>query len=235
MPARTERRRNMNALSAFHNLDFTYPRVFNKSDADSMAAANKYLINGTHLACYLSHLHVYKQMIEDNIETALVLEDDVDMELDLMHRHEQIMQQVYEQYGRDWDMLYLGHCTWDRNEPVRSTKHNVSLYQAEYPVCMHAYAVTRDCAQRLAVLLEERLTTVGRDIDMILAVGVMYGVSIVLGTSPPYIVQIGRRELVSDLALLEDGDTAQSLTRSTLFHLNMRSTDPRTLPAYMIF
>ncbi|KAJ2826682.1 hypothetical protein IWW50_002251 [Coemansia erecta] len=234
MPTRKDRRRNMNALSAFHKLHLSYVHTFDKHEADAMAADNAYLINGTHLACYLSHIHVYKRMVREGIETALILEDDVDMELDLRKRHTQIMQKVHARYGRDWDMLYLGHCTLDLNEPVGPpAPRGVSLYEAEYPMCLHAYAVTREFARRLVVLLEERLKTVGQDIDLILAVGVKFGVSMVLGASPPYVVQVGRQELPSDLTMLRDGDTGQRLAQSTLFHLRMRATDPRTLPAYM--
>ncbi|KAJ2160443.1 hypothetical protein GGF46_002269 [Coemansia sp. RSA 552] len=246
-PARTDRRRNMVALSRHHKLHFSYAPTFDKNEADSLAQANGYRINGTHLACYLSHLDIYRRIVRENIETALVLEDDVDMEMDMRERHQKIMDQIRRDYGDDWDMLYLGHCTSDANEPLAVHSSNrskvadidagqlqsVTLYQTSYPMCMHAYAVTRESARRLAVVLEERLSTVGEDIDLVIAVGVEYGMATVLGTSPPYIVQIGRHESPSDLTQLRDGDTAQRLDRSTLFHLKLRATDPRTLPRYM--
>ncbi|PIA18662.1 hypothetical protein COEREDRAFT_85120 [Coemansia reversa NRRL 1564] len=189
---RKDRRHNMEALGRFHKLHMEFAQTFNEVTANALAASNQYLINGTHLACYLSHLQIYRRMVAENIETALVLEDDVDMEIDIKERHAQIMKQVYRKYGGDWDMLYLGHCTTDANEPFTDdldslTMHaaynerKVQLYETKYPMCLHAYAVTLDCAQRLAVLLEERLKTVGKEIDLILAVGVQYGMSTVLG------------------------------------------------------
>ncbi|KAJ2559190.1 hypothetical protein EV175_000452 [Coemansia sp. RSA 1933] len=264
MPSRADRRRNMQALARFHRLQFDYAQTFDASKANALGRANGYATNGTHLACYLSHLGIYKRMVEEGIETALVLEDDVDMEMDLKQKHMLIMDQVRKSYRGDWDMLYLGHCTSDASEPgiaalnrgassaatvpgikgraplsvsaadrAALLQRNLTLYTAEYPMCLHAYAVTRECAKRLAVLLEERLGTVGQDIDLVLAVGVEYGVATVLGASPPYMVQVGRQELPSDLTLLRDGDTAQRLDRSTLFHLKLRTTNPQTLPPYM--
>ncbi|KAJ2615247.1 hypothetical protein H4S08_001321 [Coemansia sp. RSA 1365] len=241
---RKDRRRNMKALGRFHKLHIEFAQTFNGNTANTIAASNQYLINGTHLACYLSHLQIYRRMVSEGIETALVLEDDVDMEIDIKERHAQIMKQVHRKYGSDWDMLYLGHCTTDSNEPLTDdldsltmraayNERKVQLYETKYPMCLHAYAVTRDCAQRLAVLLEERLKTVGKEIDLILAVGVQYGMSTVLGTSPPYIVQVGRTELPSDLTQLKEGDTAQRLLRSTLFHLGLRNINPQTLALYM--
>ncbi|KAI8325776.1 hypothetical protein GQ54DRAFT_177066 [Martensiomyces pterosporus] len=253
-PTRSDRQRNMRALARFHRLKMDYAKTFSQAESDYLASSQGYLINGTHLACYLSHLNVYRRMVSEGVETALVLEDDVDVEVDLKERHASIMAQVHRQYGHDWDMLYLGHCTPDDNEPgmlhpsidagdgryavspaERSAYLNrdVSLYLAEYPMCLHAYALTRECAKRLSVILEERLLTVGQDIDLVLAIGVEYGFSTVLGTSPPYIVQVGRQELPSDLTSLKDGDTAQHLFRSTLHHLKLRSTDPHTLPPFM--
>ncbi|KAJ2618927.1 hypothetical protein GGI26_006243 [Coemansia sp. RSA 1358] len=260
MPSRIERRRNMKALAKFHGLQFDYAQTFDAGQANTLARASNYLINGTHLGCYLSHMHIYRHMVDEDIETALILEDDIDMELDLKKRHRQIMDEVYKRYKADWDMLYLGHCTSDSSEPAIAAfnatppidngglggsifidpadraaflARGLTLYDAEYPMCLHAYAVTRECAKRLAVLLEERLKTLGQDIDLVLAVGVQFGFSTVLGTSPPYIVQIGRQELTSDLAQLKDGNTAQRLSQSTLFHLKLRTTNPQTLPPYI--
>ncbi|KAJ2728670.1 hypothetical protein IW152_005903, partial [Coemansia sp. BCRC 34962] len=209
-------------------------------EADHLAQEHGYLINGTHLACYLSHLNAYRRMVSENIETALILEDDIDMEMDIRERHSKIMSQIGQKYGGDWDMLFVGHCTYDANEPVglrppwgHRERRNAELYEAEYPMCMHAYALTKECARRLAVVLEERLKTVGQDIDLVLAIGVQFGMSTVLGVSPPPIVQVGRNVFASDLSLPGNGDTAQRLDKSTLFHLGLRSIDPRTLPQYI--
>ncbi|KAJ1962709.1 hypothetical protein GGI12_002491 [Dipsacomyces acuminosporus] len=193
-------------------------------------------------------------MVQRGVETALILEDDVDMEIDLRERHAGIMSEIHRRYGRDWDMLYLGHCVSDTGEPglIKPTwfaktgqyaaspqdrqaflSRNVSLYLSEYPMCLHAYAVTRGFAKRLSVLLEERLQTVGQDIDLVIAVGVKFGFPTALGASPPYVVQVGRQELPSDLTSVRDGDTAQHLFKSTLYHLGLRTTDPHALAPFM--
>ncbi|KAJ1954411.1 hypothetical protein EC988_002449 [Linderina pennispora] len=254
MPARHDRLRNMRALASYHRLKLEFVRTFGERESNELARTLDYPINGTHLACYLSHLNIYKHMVEYNIETALIVEDDIDVELDLKDRHAYIMSKVHEVYGRDWDMLYLGRCTFDSNEPAkvvptlvangtryavdpseraRYLQRDLSLFESEYPMCLHAYAVTRECAKRLSVLLQERLKSVGKDIDLILAVGARAGVSTILGTSPPYFVQVGRQELPSDLTAIADGDTAQRLAHSTLYHLHLRTRDPQSLAPYM--
>ncbi|KAJ2835278.1 hypothetical protein FBU31_001666 [Coemansia sp. 'formosensis'] len=237
-PIRHDRRHTMEAQGRFHKLSFDYTRTFGPPEANRLALEQGYLINGTHLACYLSHLHAYKRMVAENIETALILEDDVDMELDIRERLAPIMARVHEKYGGDWDMLFVGHCTFDANEPGDlpywgPPGRGPELYVAEYPMCMHAYAVTRECARRLAVVLEERLKTVGHDIDLVLAIGVQFGMSTVLGVSPPPIVQVGKGGLPSDLRQPGEMDTGQRLDRSTLFHLGLRTSDPRLLPQYI--
>ncbi|KAJ2479445.1 hypothetical protein EV174_004020 [Coemansia sp. RSA 2320] len=255
-PARMDRRRTMEAQRQFHGLSFEYAQTVGHVEANWHAKESGYLINGTHLACYLSHLNIYKRMVEEDIESALVLEDDIDTEVDLRDRHSLIMAQVGKEYGGDWDMLFVGHCTSDVNEPgsvlrpraatggnsrvgispgdrAAYLQRNVTLYVSEYPMCLHAYALTKACAKRLAMVLEERLKTVGQEIDLVLAIGVEFGVSTVLGVSPPYIVQVGRTELGSDLTSPKGGDTAQRLARSTLFHLGLRLNDPQSLAPYI--
>lgn len=52
----------------------------------------------------LSHLSIYRRMKDQNIETALVLEDDVDFEInnqDLIH--------IVEKSPNDWECIMLGH------------------------------------------------------------------------------------------------------------------------------
>jgi len=54
----------------------------------------------------LSHLLIYRQMVDQDIETALILEDDVDFEInnqDLLH--------IVEKLPQDWECVLLGHHT----------------------------------------------------------------------------------------------------------------------------
>ncbi|KAJ1719498.1 hypothetical protein LPJ53_005747 [Coemansia erecta] len=231
-PQRRDRLRNMQALARHHSLRLEYPGTVGAQEADALAESQGYLLRGTHLACYLSHLRALRQVVARRLATALILEDDVDLELDLKALHARAMQQVH-RTAPDWDMLFLGHCTRDAREPDTGAGSGLEVYRAEYPMCLHAYAVSWECARRLVVLLEERLRTVGREIDLVLAVGVQFGVDTVLGVSPPYVVQVGRRELGSDLTAASEGDTGQHLRNSTLYHLGLRQSNPQTLAAYI--
>lgn len=54
----------------------------------------------------LSHLGIYRQMIDQKIQTALILEDDVDFEI-----NNQDLIGIIEKLPRDWECVMLGHHT----------------------------------------------------------------------------------------------------------------------------
>ncbi|KAH7091750.1 hypothetical protein BKA62DRAFT_626226, partial [Auriculariales sp. MPI-PUGE-AT-0066] len=123
-------------------------------------------------ANYLSHMRVLRMIASQPFAnyTALVLEDDVDIEWDV----ERILRRVLA-VGRiqpttaqptlglpaDWDIIYLGHCsprpraheTLVRSEDTESHYMPVAglpnVRPSWMPSCAHAYALTRNGARRL--------------------------------------------------------------------------------------
>ncbi|KAJ2374940.1 hypothetical protein IW150_002823 [Coemansia sp. RSA 2607] len=134
-PARRDRLRNMQALARHHGLRFEYPGTVSRQEADRQAGSQGYLLEGTHLACYLSHLHALRHIVDHHVATALILEDDIDVEWDLKHLHARVMRQAAHV---DWDMLFLGHCTLDANEPAG--EKSAEVYAAEYPINPQSFA-----------------------------------------------------------------------------------------------
>jgi len=63
------------------------------------------------IGCALSHKNVYKKMIDENIEMALILEDDVDFDNKLVKSLREINKLPY-----DWEVILLGHHTGSSRE-----------------------------------------------------------------------------------------------------------------------
>ena len=82
--------------------------------------------NGSAFA-WLTHLDMLKYVIENDFDTALILEDDVDWDLSLKEQMQLISDNVRNftnvyridqtPYGRNWDVFWIGHCgegtEWD--------------------------------------------------------------------------------------------------------------------------
>lgn len=79
---------------------------------------------------------------------ALILEDDVSAEYDLVHRLDSIWAFV----PTGWDIVFLGHCWSDEtffpplpSSPITSTR----IHPSHAPKCTHAYAVSTKGARKL--------------------------------------------------------------------------------------
>lgn len=73
------------------------------------------------LGCWRAHLNFVRQMVSDNIQSALIFEDDADWDLNLREQLKnfalgsqlllgQIDNSTASPYGDGWDILWLGHC-----------------------------------------------------------------------------------------------------------------------------
>lgn len=90
--------------------------------------------------CMLSHLNIWKKMIDENIEVAVIFEDDV-----LFHTHwSTLAPRYYEATPKDFDILFMGN----------QIEHMIDGHIIQTPVfCTHAYVIT----QKGARILYERL------------------------------------------------------------------------------
>ncbi|MDH3000857.1 hypothetical protein A1D23_10355 [Chelonobacter oris] len=106
------------------------------------------------IGCALSHIRIYKYILEHNIDVALILEDDVFFEKDLLNALEQI-----NLYPEDWNLVLLGHYSTHINgreieSPVsyrRRFKLNTgSLYKLMgYGYGTHGYLINQIGAKKL--------------------------------------------------------------------------------------
>lgn len=80
-------------------------------------------VNEGVISTWWGHTRAMKMSIEAGDKSALVLEDDVDVEWDL----ERMWSRIERKLPRDWDMTFLGHC-WGREllrTPLPARVHSI--------------------------------------------------------------------------------------------------------------
>ncbi|KAK9326709.1 hypothetical protein V1520DRAFT_372565 [Lipomyces starkeyi] len=125
------------------------------------------------LGCYRAHANTWRYLLETDMDTLLILEDDLDWNPNLKRTMETLSIQMqdsnirqtspsdYERenapYGLDWDVLYLG--SWrhgghpDFSDIFQKLGRKRVLAPAYSTLKTTAYAITRRGAQRLLFLL----------------------------------------------------------------------------------
>ncbi|KAH0615574.1 hypothetical protein JD844_005015 [Phrynosoma platyrhinos] len=99
------------------------------------------------VGCFLSHHHVWKEIVERGLERSVVLEDDVRFEAYFKERLLRLMNDL-EQVQMDWDLIYLGRK--QVNSEVEELVEDVrNLVIPEYSYWTLAYVISRQGAQKL--------------------------------------------------------------------------------------
>ncbi|CAG8604299.1 1995_t:CDS:1, partial [Diversispora eburnea] len=141
----------MSLLLEYFNLDYEF---FPATDVNSPEVEEEYQsviaqsedLKKTEVACTLSHLRIYQSIIDNNLKSALIFEDDIDIEMDIKHQISKILPYLPE----DWEMFYIGHCCV---ENLREPFNYPTLYISTRPSCTHAYAVSNIGARKLLSIL----------------------------------------------------------------------------------
>ncbi|KAH8647245.1 hypothetical protein BX600DRAFT_518521 [Xylariales sp. PMI_506] len=125
-PAPSWRTRGLHSAAQLTGLDFTIPaqpaisdefvHAFQKIGADE----GKKTPHFGSAKAWLAHLDLLKYVITSEVETAFIVEDDVDWDLRLKGQMQLISDNVRDYtavpdedgapYGTNWDILWLGHC-----------------------------------------------------------------------------------------------------------------------------
>ncbi|KAF9042220.1 hypothetical protein BJ165DRAFT_1349464 [Panaeolus papilionaceus] len=145
----------------------------------SMKLPNYQLLTPARIACWHSHLSVIHKhansMLSDNGGVAIILEDDIDMEMDI---HQQL-KSLWPSLPNDWDIVFLGYCWSNENYhpplgahgqlPLPSYQNprplKYRLHNSKSPKCTHAYALSRVGARRLLLHLRHPPFAYSRAID----------------------------------------------------------------------
>jgi len=208
---RTDRRERMTKMLNQLNLDYKFVSAIDSSSSEVdvyYKQHNGYLTRGA-IACWLSHLKVYQSIFDDRLQNAIILEDDIDMEMDIEKQLGNIVQYL----PRSWEMLYIGHCS---EENLRDPYKHPNLYVSTRPSCTHAYAISFIGAW---VLLNE-LSNIKEPIDVELVRLIEPGKINSFSIEPPLAAQ-WRDGNPSDVSANDTSYIPYYLKRSTLRYLRI--------------
>jgi GR25 family glycosyltransferase involved in LPS biosynthesis len=141
-------------------------------------------------ANWISHYEVYQSIIDNEYSSALILEDNIDIEVNIAS----IMSDVHRILPADWEILYLGHCNnleGKSNERLIDNNNDelttYKLFKSERPRCTHAYAVSNAGALRLLEKLgNPTLLPIGLELSNMIQLGEIISYSLI----PPTIVRL---------------------------------------------
>ncbi|KAJ2846602.1 hypothetical protein IWW36_004271 [Coemansia brasiliensis] len=236
---------NFKAISALLDISATYIEQTTISQAAVLKQTKRYLANHTQIAELDTHARIYAQIAKDNVESALILDSNIDVELDLKERLAGALSDI-----DLYDIIFVGHSYADPAEPQAKdmlalleqtnltndpsklmqrmwTKREFSnrsprVFRTTFPKGIFAYAINGRTARRLHRRFPLWLTRVNEDFEFILADVAMVGLSVAYSISPPPIVSYkpdGRYE-------------RQLLAGSALYAMSLRQDDPSNYPPF---
>lgn len=97
-------------------------------------------------ACGLSHKKCWDKMIEDEVNTALILEDDVFINKNQFEYYNNILEEIN---SLDWDLIHLGKKSLEVNGINVGNFLTVPRYNSNHNGA-HAYAITNNFANKLS-------------------------------------------------------------------------------------
>ncbi|KAJ1966122.1 carnitine transporter [Dispira parvispora] len=159
------------------------------------------------LACWRSHMNILQDIIERNLTHALILEDDVDLDMSLPRDIPQALAKLPE----DWDTFYIGHCSLTENRG-QVIDQNLGLYRSNAPYCAHAYVVSHKGARHLFYHLRTAATAI--DLHIIGLINAKFISS--YSFHPPRVVQPRAEGDKSDIPESTNLPPNQRLAHSTL-------------------
>uniref|UniRef100_A0A8C9U731 Cerebral endothelial cell adhesion molecule n=1 Tax=Scleropages formosus TaxID=113540 RepID=A0A8C9U731_SCLFO len=99
------------------------------------------------VGCFLSHYYIWKEIVDMQLDKALIFEDDVRFQGNFKRRLLRLMEEV-QQVELDWDIIYLG-----RKQVKPGDEHPVenvrNLVAADYSYWTLSYAISQQGAQKL--------------------------------------------------------------------------------------
>ncbi|KAJ1917101.1 hypothetical protein H4219_003404, partial [Mycoemilia scoparia] len=112
------------------------------------------------VACWQSHLRVWKDIVDKGHETAFIFEDDIDIQVDLHSLVKRGLEIISTQNStfvdhidntkrhNDWDTIFVGHCSQSETENPPITPELTYLRKSKGPACGHGYIISQRGAQK---------------------------------------------------------------------------------------
>ncbi|KAK9482271.1 hypothetical protein V1527DRAFT_492891 [Lipomyces starkeyi] len=126
MPYRTDRQDAMNLLASLSDIKIKLIEGVDGDSINAKAVPDKADLKASVLGCWRAHADAWRDVIDNNFETALILEDDIDWDENIHQIFHDLSLQMQNNklrlvnptdheratapYGLDWDVLFLGQC-----------------------------------------------------------------------------------------------------------------------------
>lgn len=135
-----ERRASAQKQFEAHGLDV---EMFNATDGN-LEAPNKLFISKPEWGCAMSHVRIWRDIVENGYETTLVFEDDADLQPNFTENLGKILSEL----PPGWDYLNLGAPPSMINH-LGPLSENISVGQS---LLTHGYLINLKCAQKWALI-----------------------------------------------------------------------------------
>lgn len=156
LESRPDRKKRCKEIFSHFNLNVNF---INAIDGKKIQNTNG-LKSGA-AGCCLSHKMVYEDILNNNIKTALIMEDDVEFDKDVEKR----FYEYYKMVPEDWQMIYFGGN--HRNKKIKMINRHVHKLEKTYTT--HCYAIKREAIPTIINRMKDE-TIFSMPIDMHLAV-----------------------------------------------------------------
>ncbi|KAI8321668.1 hypothetical protein GQ54DRAFT_175715 [Martensiomyces pterosporus] len=113
----------------------------------------------------VSHLDAWRDMINRGYESALIVEDDVDFELDAILVISKALDTL-SATTTNWDILYAGHCSMDEGQG-KAKGGNERVRRSTRPFCTSGYILSRRGAQKLFSYFIKKEPSTSLDVSMV--------------------------------------------------------------------
>jgi GR25 family glycosyltransferase involved in LPS biosynthesis len=102
------------------------------------------------IGCYLSHITLWKMLLESNEDIFLIFEDDIDINKNIINFNNNLNKDLNNINKEDWDIIFLGY--YDFNNIFNSSydKNNKCYKKINYNIYgTHSYIINKNGAQKL--------------------------------------------------------------------------------------
>ncbi len=138
----------------FNNIEF-FPATKGRTDNYKLYVNDewdKYLFNGEkheiirmtdgEIGCAMSHLRIWKKIVSEDIEYALILEDDASRTLPGIQYY---IDEYFKSLPKDFDIFLLGF--WDLSDVDEKVSENISRVRRF--LLSHSYIISKNCAKKI--------------------------------------------------------------------------------------
>ncbi|KAK9491431.1 hypothetical protein V1508DRAFT_207589 [Lipomyces doorenjongii] len=205
MPYRTDRQDAMKLLASMSDMKI---KLIDGVDGDSInakAVPDNADLRASVLGCWRAHADAWSYVIDNNLETALILEDDIDWDENIHQIFHDLSLQMQSNklrlvkptdheratapYGLDWDVLFLGQCLDQAHPDLRDL---VQIYD-------DTNVPSREGTQQVFLDQMESLGVKGDDVGKKRLLSPAYGPACTMGYA---ITRRGAQRLLLNLSYL---------------------------------